>query len=225
MGQPNAALMKTGASSKLGANANPSVKTYVEKAGGAICSAIGMWQVQAMFKGLKIMGPTAVGTPGCLQGPSIEAFVKSLCPQGTNWERKMSAAVASGVSGAWSDWARSVAVPGLPWYPSFAAFPGPQAPPTPNVPVPLLALSQIGVTAVQNAMRSSIKTKAAGLSSVDLVADALAAGFGLMFPIWIAGVVVKNVLGKGPVPTFAPPYVPVGPVVMGDNIATPGHLL
>jgi len=24
---------------------------------------------------------------------------------------------------------------------------------------------------------------------------------------------------------FAPPYVPVGPVVMGDNIATPGHVM
>jgi hypothetical protein len=33
------------------------------------------------------------------------------------------------------------------------------------------------------------------------------------------------VLGKGPIPTFAPPFVPVGPVVMGDNIAVPGHLI
>jgi hypothetical protein len=32
-------------------------------------------------------------------------------------------------------------------------------------------------------------------------------------------------MGSGPVPTYAPPYVPVGPVVMGDNIATPGHLM
>jgi hypothetical protein len=27
-----------------------------------------------------------------------------------------------------------------------------------------------------------------------------------------------------PTPTFAPPYVPVGPVVMGDNIAAPGAM-
>ena len=26
-------------------------------------------------------------------------------------------------------------------------------------------------------------------------------------------------------PRFAPPYVPVGPVVMGDNIQAPGHTL
>jgi len=26
-------------------------------------------------------------------------------------------------------------------------------------------------------------------------------------------------------PTFAPPFVPVGPVMGGDNIAIPGHLM
>ena len=31
--------------------------------------------------------------------------------------------------------------------------------------------------------------------------------------------------GKGPIPTFAPPFVPVGPVVAGDNIGTPGHVI
>jgi hypothetical protein len=32
-------------------------------------------------------------------------------------------------------------------------------------------------------------------------------------------------MGKGPIPSFAPPYVPVGPVVMGDNISAPGHVI
>src|SRR5438045_3851397 len=35
----------------------------------------------------------------------------------------------------------------------------------------------------------------------------------------------RRVRGKGPIPTFAPPFVPVGPVVGGDNIAAPGHLM
>ena len=33
---------------------------------------------------------------------------------------------------------------------------------------------------------------------------------------------VTNVLGTGPVPTFAPPYVPVGPVVGGVGTMMPG---
>jgi hypothetical protein len=32
-------------------------------------------------------------------------------------------------------------------------------------------------------------------------------------------------LGKGPIPTFAPPFVPLGPVMNGDNIAAPGHVM
>ena len=35
----------------------------------------------------------------------------------------------------------------------------------------------------------------------------------------------RDLLGKGPIPTFAPPVVPMGPVVMGDNIGAPGHVL
>jgi hypothetical protein len=36
---------------------------------------------------------------------------------------------------------------------------------------------------------------------------------------------VTLLMGKGPVPSFAPPFVPVGPVVAGDNISQPGHAL
>jgi hypothetical protein len=35
---------------------------------------------------------------------------------------------------------------------------------------------------------------------------------------------VVGVLGQGPVPSFAPPTIPVGPVVGGSVIPTPGHL-
>jgi hypothetical protein len=35
---------------------------------------------------------------------------------------------------------------------------------------------------------------------------------------------VMMVMGQGPVPTFSPPYVPVGPVVSGTILPTPGHL-
>ena len=44
------------------------------------------------------------------------------------------------------------------------------------------------------------------------------------FLAWLPMQMIMNVMGKGSIPTFAPPYVPVGPVVMGDNIAAPGHL-
>ena len=36
---------------------------------------------------------------------------------------------------------------------------------------------------------------------------------------------VSLVMGMGPIPSFAPPYVPVGPVVGGSTLPTPGHFL
>jgi hypothetical protein len=113
----------------------------------------------------------------------------------------------------------------MPWYPAFAAFPGPMAPPMPNVPTPLITLPQTPGPILQESIRSGIKKNARKLVSAGTVADAIATGFLMMFMTWVAGITVKNVMGKGPVPSFAPPYVPVGPVVMGDNLAIPGHLL
>ena len=47
----------------------------------------------------------------------------------------------------------------------------------------------------------------------------------LAFMMWLPMQMVMLVLGRGPIPTFAPPYVPVGPVVAGSVISAPGHLL
>ena len=45
------------------------------------------------------------------------------------------------------------------------------------------------------------------------------------FRDWKVTAQVVGVMGKGPIPSFAPPYVPVGPVVMGDNLSGPGHVI
>ena len=54
---------------------------------------------------------------------------------------------------------------------------------------------------------------------------AIATVLSLAFLMWLPMQQVMLVMGKGPIPTFAPPFVPVGPVVGGDNIAAPGHLM
>jgi hypothetical protein len=182
----------------------------------------------AYFKDLKIMGPTAIGPPGCLKGPAVGPLILPGCPQGTEWERKTSQAVAGAIGEIWADFQHSVSVPGLPWYPSFAAWPGPMAPPMPNVPMPFAVLTQNRGLLRESSVREKIERRAdpAG-EDVDaaFMAILVAAGFVATVPAWLMGLMVRNVLGKGPVPSFAPPYVPVGPVVMGDNIAIPGHLM
>jgi hypothetical protein len=55
--------------------------------------------------------------------------------------------------------------------------------------------------------------------------DAIATVLALAFLMWLPMQQVMLVMGKGPCPAFAPPFVPVSPVVAGDNIAAPGHLM
>ena len=56
--------------------------------------------------------------------------------------------------------------------------------------------------------------------AVDLF-EAISQAFNTVFQTFKASTLVQNVLGTGPVPSFAPPVAPVGPVVAGTVIPTP----
>jgi len=195
-----------------------------------------MWKLQAKFKDLKIMAVCAIGTPGCLDGPELESNIKNapMCAAFTGNKAKYRDAVAKGVSKCFKDWQDKVMVPGLPWYPAFAAFPGPMAPPMPNIPTPLIACPSAMMTKIimPNDMKSEMTNALdGGLKQKDpdkqheALFDAIATVLALAFLMWLPQQQVMLVLGKGPIPTFAPPFVPVGPVLNGDNLQVPGHLL
>jgi hypothetical protein len=201
----------------------------------AIGFAHNMWKLQAKFKDLKIMAVSAIGAPGCLDGPELESLIKNapMCAAMTGNMQKHRDAVAKGVSKCFKDWQDKVTVPGLPWYPAFAAFPGPMAPPMPNVPTPLIACPSAMMTkmAMPNDMKSEMDSALDGgmkdkdpTKQYEALHDAIATVVSAAFMIWLPSQQVIGVMGKGPVPSFAPPYVPVGPVVGGDNLPIPGHL-
>src|SRR5258708_29994675 len=98
------------------------------------------WKLQCKFKDIKVMAVSAIGAPGCLDGPELESLIKNApsCASFTGNMQKHRDAVAAGVSKCFKNWQDQVSVPGLPWYPAFAAFPGPMAPPMPNIPMPLI---------------------------------------------------------------------------------------
>ena len=102
-----------------------------------------------------------------------------------------------------------------PLFPSFAAFPGPVAPPTPSVPVPLVALAGVQPTPVKAEFLALSPTQR---RACEAVADA----FAPTVEIWRATTMV-SVIGTGPVPTFAPPYVPVGRS-SGEAFGVPGSI-
>lgn len=202
----------------------------------AVQFAHNMWKLQAKFKDLKIIAVAAIGAPGCLDGPELESNIKNApqCASFTGNMQKHRDAVAKGVSTCFKKWQDKVMVPGLPWYPAFAAFPGPMAPPMPNVPMPLICCPSAMMTEIvlpdsmtkemDDALEQKLKD-ADPDKQYHALHDAIATVLSLSFLIWLASQQVMLVLGKGPIPTFAPPFVPVGPVMGGDNIATPGHLM
>ena len=195
-----------------------------------------LWKLQAKFDGLQVMAVSAIGAPGCLKGPELESNIKNApqCAAFTGNMAKHRDAVAKGVSGCFKKWQDNVMVPGLPWYPAFAAFPGPMAPPMPNIPMPLITCPSAMMTeivtpssmtsAMDDALDGGIKDKDPD-KQFHALHDAIATVLSLAFLMWLPSQQVMLVMGKGPIPTFAPPFVPVGPVMGGDNIAAPGHLM
>ena len=210
-------------------------KDFVHNMLDAIKFAVDMWRLQAKFKDLKVMSVSAIGTPGCLDGPKLDIKNAPQALSMKSWGdniQKWIDAVADGVADCWEQWQKKVMVPGLPWYPAFAAYPLAMAPPMPNIPMPLITcpspmMSKMTLNELQSAMCDALDS---GCKEDDTDKQyeacfgAIATALMTAFLLWLPSQQIMLVMGKGPVPTYAPPYVPVGPVVGGDNIPTPGHL-
>lgn len=201
----------------------------------AVQYAHDMWRLQAKFLGLVIMGPTAIGVPGCLMGPALEPTIKQFqgCAGWTNNKAKWRDAIAAGVSECFQKWQDMVTVPGLPWYPAFAAFPGPITPPMANTPSMLVVCpsAMVGQIISPQPMRQAMgRALDKGLKQqdkdkqYDALFDAVASVLAPAFGAWLTFQPIIGVMAMGPVPTFAPPVAPVGPVVAGTDIPRPGHL-
>jgi hypothetical protein len=198
------------------------IGTFIDGICSAICSAWGTWQSTATLVGVVISGPVA--TAGQVVGPPWTPLILASGPKDTPSLMKYTNVVANVLGAAWLAYTATIKVPGMPWYPSFAAVPSPVGPPTPNVPVPLSALTQVTSALDPAALKSQMVGMLADPTApfhVNLF-EAIADAFDKCFKIWQPSTMVTNVLGTGPVPTFAPPFVPVGPVVGGVGTMTPG---
>jgi len=183
------------------------------------------WISRARIQGGKVSGPSAILTPGSLvSDTNIEVRMLQILA-GSQVPREISAALAKVLAAAWSDWAASFQIHVHTAYPSFAAFPGPFAPPTPAAAAPWLSQgSSVGELSLKapllaNKLNSAIRmhTKKVSGGNPDQAIKNLATWVEGSFIEWKNLAKLVGLMGKGPVPTFAPPYVPVGPVIMGDN--------
>lgn len=195
---------------------------FIEGIVGAVCSAWDQWQKAAVLTSVIINGPVAAG--GQVVGPPLTPLILASAPSATEMELKYSKTVATVIGQAFQAYTATIKVAGMPWYPAFAMVPSPVAPPAPNVPCPVAALVQVTVT-VEKAYLKAQMISNLGSATAPYHAelfDAIADAFEKCFKIWQTATQVTNVLGTGPVPTFAPPAVPGGPVVGGVGNMTPG---
>ena len=183
------------------------------------------WRSLAYFTGVIINSVTATG--GRLEGPSLDTFAgASPGLQGlSNWGKVLHDGVVGGFSTAWKDYCHSVSVPGLPWYPQFAALPMPIAPPMPNMPTPFQALAGNLNLVSSNQLVNTMRAKGAMNTPYQQeVFTAVAEVLANALTMWRGAQMVTQVMGTGPIPSFAPPFVPMGPVVGGTVLPQPGCL-
>ncbi len=196
------------------------IGAYLDGMCDAICSAWSTWQSAAAMTGVVINALTA--TLGMVAGPPLQPLILASAPKASPMEMKYSNAIATVISTSWLQYTSTIKVPGLPWYPAFVAFPAPVAPPTPNVPCPVAVLTQVppNPALMKQQMVGQLGDPQAPFHAE--LFEAICDAFDKVFKIWQVSTMVTNVLGTGPIPTFAPPYVPVGPVVGGVGTMPPG---
>ena len=201
---------------------NAKIGKFIDGTCDAICSAWSQWQTAATMVGVVINAVTAVG--GQIVGPPLTPLILASAPKGSPMEAKYSAVIAQVIGTAWLTFTATVKVTGMPWYPAFAAVPSPVAPPSPNIPCPFAALTQVPVSISCNVMKMQMVGQLGDPMAPfhKELFESICDAFEKSYNIWKGTTMVTNVLGTGPVPTFAPPYVPVGPVVGGVGTMTPG---
>jgi hypothetical protein len=166
--------------------------------------ALTHWSATARIVDVVVNGP--VGTGGRLDGPPLRPLLRVLAGPASSAEAAVVAKALEDFAAAFDAWTATLQVPGLPLWPALAAMPAPVAPPTPSTPMPLAAFAPRALT---------IRPAPSGDPAQDAILNAVARALQQLFEIWKMGKMVSGLMATGPVPGFAPPYVPVGPVVGG----------
>lgn len=195
---------------------------FIDGMCSAICSGWSQWQSLAMITGSLHNATVLSVLPGNLQGPPMFPLIFASAPKATAQELKYSKAIAQAIGTAWQTWQLGYLAT-LQVAPH-AAFPGPMGPPTPTVPMPVASGSSPGEAQLSDAMLKNMMIANLGdpqaMHHKELF-DAIAKAFKSCYDTWKTSSMLSNIMGLGPIPTFAPPFVPVGPVVCGTNLPIP----
>jgi hypothetical protein len=198
------------------------VGAFIDGTCSAICQAWSTWQSSATMTGIIVNAITATG--GQIIGPPLTPIILASGPKSSQANLRYTNVIASVIGTAWQTFTATVKIPGLPLYPAFALFPGPMAPPTPNVPVPFAALTQVPVSISATMLKSQMVAQLGDPTApfMGQLFECISDAFEKTYNMWKLSTMVTNVLGTGAIPTFIPPLFPPGPVVMGMATMAPG---
>lgn len=221
-------LFQAASNDKRDVDFQSAVNTEYEKFLDEMCKAIvngfDMWRQSAVLKDVVINGSVANG--GSVEGGSLRDFIKANAPRHGLFGKAASHsdALAAAIGEGWRQLTGTLRVPGLAWYPTFAAYAGPVAPPTPNVPTPFSALPVQRVFMSVTVLERDAIQRVAGPKAfaAEEVFTAILTALESALDLWFNLQQITNVLGTGPVPTYAPPLVTIGPVMDGQVVPTPG---
>jgi len=187
------------------------------------------WLATAEYADSSIQASTVSG--GRLTSPVDVALVieDGLLAEGV--EADGASKLAGAAADAWEEWADDWSLPDSEAFPDFVAVAAPEAPPAEGDAVALQPDASAGYSQLTSSLQDALSDAVIGKGPIKgghptpILVHAIAWRVGQRVEDWNVEAMVEGILGGGPVPTFAPPYVPVGPVVAGDNISTPGHVL
>jgi hypothetical protein len=221
----NIGTAKTGATlSPAGTTPATDWARLLQAAKNSTADAINRWTPQAMFGDGQVNAALATGgkivCPLVFENDIYTAMIQAAGPE------PICRGVSSGIWMRFKEWYQGYQI-SLPWYPSFVALPMPVAPPTPNVPSPLIAgfsngMAGLSESSLADFIRQRIGGTGMAMNGAGQFVTDYANWFSQKMTFWMGSTMWMNVLGSGPIPSFAPPYVPVGPVVGGTFKGNPG---
>jgi hypothetical protein len=178
--------------------------------------------------GIIVNGPVASG--GALVPVPWTPIILGAGPKSTPMFAKYTGVVASVLGTAWMTYSASIKLGAAKLWPLFSAWTLAVAPPQPNVaPCKLMDTSSVisvdaglAVPAIKGQLISALGDPEAPFHKE--LFESIATGFKEVFDSWKQKTEFK-VIGGGPVPSWAPPYVPVGPVVAGVAFVPPGGII
>lgn len=189
----------------------------------AFRTSVNEWIGQARVQGGKVSGSAAVLPAGSLNSDvDIEKRMLAIL-SASRVPTEVSAPIATVLAGAWHDWAAGFQMQIRGAYPTLAAVPAPSAPPTKASISPVLSQgtsageASLSAPVLAKRLIAAVRMHAPGVSggSSDQAMQNLAAWVDASFVRWKSTVRLTSLVGSGPVPTYGPPYVPVGPVIQG----------